>query len=310
MSAAKKGLGRGFESLIPTDLIDDSFNPMAIEEKQVSSEGVLPIARIKANPDQPRKAFDEAALEELAASIKEHGVLQPILVVPQHVGQESRDGEADTFLIVAGERRFRASKLAGLKEIPVVIREMSDQHQLEVSLIENIQRRDLNAIETAVSYAKLRDDFNLTNEQIAQRVHKSISAVTNTMRLLKLPKEVIELIADGTLREGQARPLIGQDEALLKEIVPRIVAEGWSSRKIEQYVANVKKGEDLTQQLDDDTEEQIFRIAERGKAFAGHLGKRLDAKVDVKVGSKGAGKIVIGFKTPEELERLQALLEK
>ena len=171
MSAAKKGLGRGFESLIPTDLIDENFNLVAEEEKKVSSEAVLPIARIAANPEQPRRFFEESALAELAASIKEHGVLQPILVVPQNAGQASRDGEPDTYLIVAGERRYRAAKLAGLKEVPVVIRTMSDQHQLEVSLIENIQRRDLNAIETAVGYAKLRDQFNMTNEQIAERVH-------------------------------------------------------------------------------------------------------------------------------------------
>lgn len=308
MSAAKKGLGRGFESLIPTDLIDDSFNPIADVEKQMSSESTLPVARIVANPEQPRKLFEPKALEELAASIKEHGVLQPILVVPQYVGEASRSGEPDTYQIVAGERRFRASKLAGLKEVPVVIREMTDQHQLEVSLIENIQRRDLNAIETAVSYAKLRDQFNLTNEQIAERVHKSVSAVTNTMRLLKLPKEVIAHIAEGRLREGQARPLIGQDEALLSELIPKIIEEGWSARKIEQYIANVKRAADLTKQLDDDTEEQIFQIAEKGKVFAGNLGKKLEAKVDVKVGAKGAGKIVIGFKTPEELERLQQLL--
>lgn len=308
MSAAKKGLGRGFESLIPTDLIDESFNLVAEEEQKVSSEGVLPLARIAANPDQPRRFFEESALAELAASIKEHGVLQPILVVPQNTGQSSRDGEPNTYLIVAGERRFRAAKLAGLKEVPVVIRTMSDQHQLEVSLIENIQRRDLNAIETAVGYAKLRDQFNMTNEQIAERVGKSTSAVTNTMRLLKLPEEVIALIAEGKLREGQARPLIGQDKELLRVIVPRIIEEGWSSRKIEQYIAKIKQGDAATLAGDDIADEYALRIAERGKVFAGSLGERLHTSVNVKLGVRGAGKIVIDFKTPEELERLQDLL--
>ncbi len=300
MSAAKKGLGRGFESLIPTDLIDDSFNPMATEEKRVSQENILPIHKIVANPDQPRRTFDQAALQELAASIKEFGVLQPILVTPY----------GDTYQIVAGERRFRASKLAGLTEIPVIIRTMTDQHQLEVSLIENIQRRDLNAIETAVGYAKLRDQFNLTHEQIAQRVHKSVSAVTNTLRLLKLPKDVMTAVADGVLTEGQVRPLVGQDEALISELLPKIISEGWSSRKIERYIADIKKlNEGTIKKLEDDTDEKILAIAEQGKVFAGHLGDRLKAKVAVRLGARGAGTIVIGFKTPEELERLQKLLD-
>ena len=311
MSAAKKGLGRGFESLIPTDLIDDSFNPMAVEEKQVSSEGVLAISRIVANPDQPRRTFDEAALRELSASIKEHGVLQPILVAPMSGSVDP--GEALTsgtkYQIVAGERRYRASKLAGLTEIPVVIRTMTDQHQLEVSLIENIQRRDLNAIETAVGYAKLRDQFNLTNEQIAKRVNKSVSGVTNTMRLLKLPQAVVTLIAEGKLTEGQARPLIGQSPKLLEELVPKIIAEGWSSRKIEQYIASVKQdGDVVTDKAVDDADEEILRIAEQGKYFGEKLGQRLSAKVDVRLGARGAGKIVIGFKTPEELARIQEIL--
>lgn len=298
MSAApkkglKKGLGRGFESLIPTDLIDDSFNPMAAQEQKVSKEQVLPIAKIIANPEQPRRTFDETALAELSASIKEHGVLQPILVTPHGNGYQ----------IVAGERRYRASKLAGLTEVPVVIRTLSDQHQLEVSLIENIQRRDLNAVETAVGYAKLRDQFNLTGEQIAGRVNKSTSAVTNTMRLLKLPKEVLERVAAGELTEGQARPLIGQDEALLLELVPKIISEGWSARKIEHYISTVK-----VRQSGADTGVRQPILSDWTAAFAGQLKERLKAQVNVTLNAKGAGKIVIGFKTPEELERIQKLL--
>ena len=198
MSAAKKGLGRGFESLIPTDLIDDSFNPNSVydptaqQDEQVSQEKTLPLAKLHANPDQPRRTFDPEALEELAASLKEHGLIQPILVTPKGEGYE----------IVAGERRYRAAKLAHLAEVPVIIRSLSDQNQLELSLIENIQRRDLNSIETATAYAKLRDQFNLTNDEIAGRVHKSASAVINKMRLLKLPAEVIALIAEGQLSGG------------------------------------------------------------------------------------------------------------
>ena len=221
MAAAKKGLGRGFESLIPTDLIDDSFNPnaaydpTAAQDEKVSEQATLPLESIHANADQPRKNFDQDAIEELAASIKEHGVLQPIIVVTHGNGYQ----------IVAGERRYRASRLAGLKEVPVIIRTMTAQNQLEVSLIENIQRRDLNTIETATAYVKLRDQFNLTNDQISERVHKSVPAVINTMRLLKLPKEVVALIAEGQLTEGQARPLIGQDPNIIVKVIPRIIAE-------------------------------------------------------------------------------------
>ena len=232
MSAAKKGLGRGFESLIPTDLIDDSFDPnsaydpTAQQDERVSKEATLPLAKLHANPDQPRRSFDKDALEELAASIHEHGIIQPIVVTPKGEGYE----------IVAGERRYRASKLAGLTEVPVIVRSMSDQTQLEISLIENIQRRDLNSIETATAYAKLRDQFNLTNDEIAKRVQKSPSAVINTMRLLKLPQEVIALIAEGQLSEGQARPMICPDKHFVISLLTRIFTEGWSARKVEQYV--------------------------------------------------------------------------
>lgn len=312
-----KGLGRGFESLIPTDLLDDTFNPMAIEERKVSSDGILPVSQIQANPDQPRRHFDDSALAELAESIKEHGVLQPILVVPiagDSVFSLAPGVEGDSsakYQIVAGERRFRASKLAGLKEVPVIIRTMSDQNQLEVSLIENIQRRDLNAIETAVSYAKLRDQFNLTNEQIAKRVGKSTSAVTNTMRLLKLPSFVIELVATGELKEGQVRPLVGQDESILAEIIPKIVEQGWSSRKIEQYIAKLKQGDDLGDTAEvaaDSSNSNDVEFEQKKELLINNLGGKLDTKVDVKIGKRGAGKITISFKTAEDLERIRQII--
>lgn len=298
MSAAKKGLGRGFESLIPTDLIDDSFDPNSIydptaqQDEKVSREGTLPLAKLQANPDQPRRHFDEEALEELSASVKEYGLIQPIVVTPK----------GDTYEIVAGERRFRASKMAGLEEVPVIIRSMSGQNQLEISLIENIQRRDLNSIETATAYAKLRDQFNLTNDQIAQRVHKSASAIINTMRLLKLPKEVIALIAEGQLSEGQARPLIGQDPNIIVKTVPRIIAEEWSARKVEQYVVNLKKGEGEA------TSSKKPAVESQHEAAVESLRTRLETKVNIRTNAKGAGKIVINFKNQEDLERIQELL--
>lgn len=299
MSAAKKGLGRGFESLIPTDLIDDSFNPnsafdpTAQQDEKVSTESTLPLTKLHANPDQPRRTFDEEALQELADSIKEHGVIQPIIVTQKGEGYE----------IVAGERRYRASKRAGLTEVPVIIRSMSDQNQLEISLIENIQRRDLNTIETATAYAKLRDQFNLTNEQIAQRVHKSVPAIINTMRLLKLPQEVIVAIAEGKLREGQARPLIGQPESLLSEIVPRIIAEEWSARKVEQYIVNLKKSSSKP-----DTD--ATPVESQHEAQIETLRTKLNTAVDIRTNNKGAGKIVISFKNSDDFERIQKLLDR
>ena len=299
MSAAKKGLGRGFESLIPTDLIDDSFDPNSIydptaqQDEKVSQERTLPIDKLQANPDQPRRHFEQEALEELAASIKEHGLIQPILVTPK----------GDMYEIVAGERRYRASKLAGINEVPVIIRSLSDQNQLELSLIENIQRRDLNSIETATAYAKLRDQFNLTNDEISKRVHKSSSAVINTMRLLKLPKEVVALIAEGQLSEGQARPLIGQDPDLIVKIVPQIIAEEWSARKVEQYVVNLKKGN-----VQDVSTAKKPAVETQHEAAIESLRTRLHTKVAIRTNAKGAGKIVISFKNQEDLDRIQELL--
>lgn len=300
--AAKRGLGRGFESLIPTDLIDDTFDPnstydpTAAEDKTVSRQKVLPIASLRIDPDQPRKTFDEEALEELAASIKEHGVIQPLIVAPL---------DDTTYQIVAGERRYRASKKAGLTELPVVVRTFTDQNRLEISLIENIQRRDLNSVEMAVAYAKLRDQFNLTGEQIAGRVHKSPSAVANTMRLLKLPKSALEALAEGLVTEGQVRPLIGQDEALIAELMPRIIAESWSARKIEQYMVNKKKATSSDESGVADT----ITTEHQHEARIQTLRDRLQTKVDIRVNNKGAGKIVIPFKNTEEFDRIQKLLD-
>lgn len=295
MSAAKKGLGRGFDSLIPIDFLDDSFDTTAKQEEKVSEQKSLPLKSIQANPDQPRRYFDATALQELADSIKEHGVLQPIIVTPQI------DGADGSYEIVAGERRFRASKLAGLTEIPVVVRTMSGQKQLEVSLIENIQRRDLNTIETAMAYAKLRDQFNLSAEKISERVHKSPSAVINTMRLLKLPKEAILALAEGKITEGQARPLIGQDPELIAELIPRVIAEEWSARKVEQYMVNAKKQQKTG-------EPAVATISDQYEGRIETLKTRLKTDVAIRVNSKGAGNIVIKFKSAEELERIQELL--
>lgn len=301
MSAMKKGpargpargLGRSFESLIPTDLIDESFDPTAAQDGQVSELRSLPITSIEADPDQPRRHFDEEAIDELAQSVKEHGVIQPIIVI--------RKGEG--YQIVAGERRFRAATKAGLEKIPALVRSLTNQHKLELSLIENLQRRDLNVIETATAYAKLRDQFNLTNEQIGERVHKSPSAVNNTMRLLKLPKEVQYLVAEGELTEGQVRPLIARDADFVLKLIPRIIAEEWSARKIEQYIVNSKK--------DDASDDQTIAAPDaRFDERITSMKNRLETDVAIRMNSRGAGRIVITFKSQDELERLQSLIDR
>ena len=228
---AKKGLGRGFDSLIPTELLDESFDPTAEQDERVSDLRYIKLASIMPDPDQPRREFDDDALVELSKSIKEHGVLQPVVVRPH----------GDGYMIVAGERRFRASKLAKLDRIPALVRTLSGQHRLELSLIENIQRRDLNPLETATAYLKLRDQFNLTLDDIGKRVGKTSAAIANTMRLLRLPGAVRDIVARGELSEGQARSLTSLPEEEILRVVPRIIKEQWSARTIEHYVSNYKK---------------------------------------------------------------------
>lgn len=294
--AVKKGLGRGFSSLIPTELLDESFDPTAAQDEQVSELRHIKLTEITADPHQPRRVFDEGALAEMADSIKEHGILQPIVVTPHQGGYQ----------IVAGERRYRASQLAGLDKIPALVRTLSNQHKLELSLIENLQRRDLNILETATAYLKLRDQFNLSMEDIGKRVGgKSQSTISNTLRLLRLPENVRQALADGRLREGQARPLINLDTAVIDQVLPQILKEEWSARKIEQFVVDLKKGRKepaaaTTKKLPLVSHEKDIK----------RLTKRLDTTVDIRTNAKGSGKIVISFKDESELERLQKILEK
>jgi ParB family chromosome partitioning protein len=293
-NSSKRGLGRGFEALIPVELLDESFDPTATQDQQVSELRQIKIDQIIPDPNQPRHFFDDGGLEDLADSIREHGVLQPIIVTPHKGGYQ----------IVAGERRFRASKIAGVTKMPALVRTLTDQHRLEISLIENLQRKDLNVMETATAYLKLRDQFNLTLEQIAKRVGVgSISTVSNKLRLLKLPDFVRKALADGSIMEGQARPIIGLDEALIKTILPKIIKEGWSSHRIEQFVVDYKKNKaDHKVPASKKITEQPYREQ------LSRIQNRLDTEVKIQSNTKGAGNIIIRFKSEEELNRLQDLL--
>ena len=226
-----KGLGRSFESLIPPELIDDEFDPTSAEDKKESQYRELKLEDIIRDEDQPRREFSEEAINALAASIKEHGVLQPIVVTKE-------DGK---YKIVAGERRWRAAKVAGLDKIPAVIRTLDSQNRLELSIIENAQREDLNAIELATAYAKLKSQFNLSAGEIATKVGKSEQAIQNTLRLLNLPEDVKKIMVKEKLSEGVMRPLVNRDEKTIKKILPKIIDEGWTSRKVERYFSENKK---------------------------------------------------------------------
>ena len=293
---AKKGLGRGFSSLIPTEMIiDEKIDSELGLEYDKNQLKELKISDISPDPDQPRRHFNKEKLEELANSIRIHGVLQPIVVI--------RKGSK--FLIVAGERRYRASKLVGLEKVPAVVRELSDQNRLELSLIENIQRDNLNVLEMAEAYSKLREQFNLTAKEIGERVGgRSESAVLNTLRLLKLPQIVKDYIVSGELKEGQARPLLKIDEETIKKILPKIIEENWSSRKIEQFLVNYKK------QIEESKKVEPKKVNNPFEKTVKHISKKLSADVDIKTSARGSGKIVIKFKSEEELKRLEEILSK
>jgi ParB family chromosome partitioning protein len=293
---ARKGLGRGFDSLIPTDFLTESFDVTTTADAKQSDLRYVKTTSVAPDSEQPRRYFEESALDELAASIAEHGILQPLVVSPAKGGK-------DGYVIIAGERRWRAAGIAGLQKVPVLVRTPSDQHRLELSLIENVQRRDLSPLETAAAYQRLKDQFNLSLEAIGQRVGgKSMSAVSNTIRLLNLPTSAKKALVEGNLTEGQARPLLAlADNPNFDAIVTRIVEEGWSSRRIEQYVSGLKKAG------------AHVRIAvpapARYEHFSKSLTKTLSAKVTIKKVASG-GKVVINFKDDADLERIQSLLDK
>lgn len=229
--AKGKGLGRGFEALIPTNLVEEEFDPTSTEDEKISELREIEIEKIVRDEDQPRKAFGKESLQELAESIRIHGVLQPLVVVKK----------GKNYQIVAGERRWRASQIAGLEKIPCLVRTIDDQSRLEMAIVENAQREDLNPIELATAYAKLKNQFNLSNEEIAQRVGKAPGTVINTMRLLKLPDEAKRAMQEHNLMEGPMRPLISADPEIIHKILPKMIEEGWSARRVERYLSENKK---------------------------------------------------------------------
>ncbi len=290
--AQKKGLGRSFDSLLPTELLNEAFDPTAGEDERVSELRQVPIDNISPDKNQPRRSFDEGALEELAASIKEHGILQPLVVV----------ATGGNYQIVAGERRWRASKKAGIKKVPVLLRTLSAQHRLEISLIENLQRRDLNSLETATAYLKLRDQFNLKLEEIGARVGgRSVASVSNALRLLHLPENAKEALINGLISEGHARQILALSEKSAQDsLLKHVIDEGWSVRRAEQFVIGYKKGKI------GDKKSSAVRSTLTETPLTKSLSKRLSTEVKVKTTAKG-GQLVINFKDEKDLDRINKL---
>ncbi|MDE6421656.1 MAG: ParB/RepB/Spo0J family partition protein [Lachnospiraceae bacterium] len=297
---ATKRLGKGLDALIPSGLGVDA-NPKKAETKkeeqtESSSETLVKITMVEPNRDQPRKNFDEDALQELADSIKQFGLLQPILV-------QQRDGYYE---IVAGERRWRAAKLAGLKEVPVIIRNLTEQEIVEISLIENIQRENLNPIEEAQAYKKLLTEFNLKQDEVAERVSKSRAAVTNSMRLLKLSEEVQQMVISDMISTGHARALLAIEDADEQyALAQRIFDEKLSVRDIEKLVKSIgKPAKEKKEKEKNESLEAVYQdIQEK-------LKQRLGTKVAVSGKGDGAGKIEIEFYSHDDLERILDALNR
>jgi ParB family transcriptional regulator, chromosome partitioning protein len=291
MSTRKGGLGRGLDALIPTSIMPTEIKtPSGVI---TANRDEIDLNNISANPKQPRTVFDEDQLTELALSIKEVGLLQPPVV--RSIGNGK-------YQLIMGERRFRAAKLAGLKSIPVIIRQTTDDQLLREALIENIHRSQLNPLEEGAAYQQLLTDFSYTHDELAAKLSKSRPAITNTMRLLNLPPSVQRKVAAGVISAGHARALLSlTDEKEIENLANRIVAEGLTVRAVEEIVstggAKVKAGSIRSGKI----------IAPKLKEISDQLSDHLDTRVSVELGKK-KGKIVIEFATIEDLDRITKVI--
>lgn len=278
----KFSLGKGLEALIPDQNDDDN-----------NSNLLVPLNKIKSNSEQPRKAFDNEKIIELSESIKQHGILQPLIV--------KKDGTG--YIIVAGERRWRAAKLAGLKEIPVMIMDLTDKQVLEISLIENIQRQDLNPIEEAVAYKKLITDFDITQEELSKRLGKSRTAITNIMRLLNLDTRVQQYLIENVLSEGHGRALLSISNGDLQyEIAQKAIDESMSVRELERCVKNILNSDEQNQHVKKEKElNQYYKdVKERLQT---HFGTKVNLN-----NNKNKGKIEIEYYSEDDLQRILEIL--
>ena len=289
----KTGLGRGLNTLIPSAPVKDTESEKILKkEEQIKSEIMVPILKVEPNPNQPRRQFDEDSLQELADSVKQYGILQP-LIVKKH----------DKFYeIIAGERRWRAAKLAGLKEVPVLIRDYAENEIVEIALIENIQREDLNPIEEALAYKRLMEEFSLKQDQVAAKVSKSRAAITNSLRLLKLDQRVQNLLSEEMITTGHARALLAiEDPDQQYETAMKVFDEKLSVREIEKLVKQMSKKKKETPKEENKVQEFLFANIEES------LTQALGSKVNIK-NRNNKGKIEIEYYSKEELDRLVDML--
>lgn len=295
MSGKKPALGKGLSALLEnasTDITSKS-NDKAV----LGNIALIRIDQIEANPFNPRTHFEKEALEELAASIREHGIIQPLTV---------RKIDVDKFQLISGERRFRASQLADLEEVPAYIRLANDQAMLEMALVENIQREDLNALEVALSYQRLIEECNLTQEQLSQKLAKSRSSITNFLRLLKLPASIQSGIWENKLSMGHARALVSAgDEARQIALYELTIHEGWSVRQLEQAI---KSGDDVKRPVAIAIGSKAKELTLEQDQFRHVLAERISAKVEIKKADNGRGKLLINFDSETDLNRIIELL--
>ena len=293
---AKRGLGKGLDSMIPDRGQRIKKETAKVEEENVSRETLIGINEIEPNKSQPRKVFDEDTLQELADSIKQYGIIQPLVV--------QKKGEL--YEIIAGERRWRAARMAGLKKIPVIIREYTEQEIAEISLIENIQREDLNAIEEAMAYQRLIREFKLKQDELAERVSKSRTAITNSMRLLKLDERVQQMLIDDMISSGHGRTLLAVEDGEQQYILAtKIMDEKLSVRETEKLVKKFLSAKE-------ETEKQVVPVNPAENLIYRDLEEKLKNKIGTKVSvnrkNNGKGKIEIEYYSQDELERIIDML--
>lgn len=290
MAGMRKGLGKGLDGII---------KDKGIVQKESAVKGaavMIDINKINRNKEQPRKKFDEGALEELAESIKQYGVLEPLLV----------QDRKDHYEIIAGERRWRASIKAGLTEVPVIIKDLTDQEIVEISLIENLQREDLDAIEEAMAYKRLKTEFNLTDDQVAEKVSKSRATVTNSMRLLKLSTKVQQMVIDDMISQGHARALLSvEDSSKQEELAQQVFDKKLSVREVEKLVKEVGK---TTTKKKKNVDLEKYQL--QFDQYCNTLTAKLGTKATVSLKDKNTGKLEIDFYSLDDFEKIYKLLNK
>ncbi len=289
--AKKNALGRGLGALI--DVSDVQQDRQLLHSPSAVSE--IPLKSISVNPSQPRTSFDEEALNELVMSVKEHGIIQPITI---------RRADDNSYQLITGERRLRAAEKVGLKRIPAYVREAGDENMLELALVENIQREDLDAIEVAISYQRLIEEFSLTQEGLGDRVGKKRATIANYLRLLNLPVEVQTAIREKKISMGHARALAGiEDKEFQLKVFSKILSDDLSVRKVESLAQKSKIAVEKTGEAEEDERSDYEDLRE-------HLSHYFGATIEFRRSNKGAGRIVIPFKSDEDLQRIVSILDK